>query len=139
MLISGGFMKIKISELRKLIRESIIQENVYVKGEKSLDAQIDRYFIEFEKDAKKDNELNVEQFANSVVRLIKNFDRMLESRSSITRRANWYLSKVYNDDVVADFLSIMKTGHGISPGETKREVEDEQFIPPNAERGMPSQ
>lgn len=134
----------------------------------SLDAQVDRYLNEYEKEAKsakqegKDfrslikrllreeegdaspadpgagkasvNDLDIESFANSVVRLIDNFDSLLEVRSTLVRRAENFLAKVYDEEVTKEFARVMREEHGIEPGKSAETVSDEQFPAPPAAR-----
>ena len=109
----------------------------------SLDAQVDRLLISYEKEAKnsqnegKDfrstvrrflleadedkgkedikpakklgiDDINVESFSSSVVRLIDNYDNLLEVRDTLLRRSRDFLKKNYSDDVVSQFLSILR-------------------------------
>jgi len=78
--------------------------------------------------------IDLENFANSVVRLIENYDSLLEVRSTITRRAKNFLAKAYSEDVVEAFDKVMRDEHGIVPGESKIDVEDEEFPAPGADR-----
>lgn len=79
-------------------------------------------------------QIDVENFSNSVVRLIDNYDSLLEVRSTLVRRAKNFLSKVYSPDVIDAFERVMREEHGIVPGENKGDVEAEDFPIPNADR-----
>ena len=127
----------------------------------SLDAQIDRYFAEYEKDSKElkienlsyrltrdflfeageddqgqnaekeeksasdektkvddtkltpDN-IDVEAFSNNIVRLIDNYDNLLEVKNTIVRRAKNFLAKNYDEDVINLFIEDLEQNHGIS-------------------------
>lgn len=147
----------------------------------SLDAQVDRYFGEYESEAKSvqtegvsfrsmmqrflreaegdttgndapaddsagdlggddaptklgPDKIDVEGFANSIVRLIDNYDSLLEVRSTITRRAKNFLAKTYSDEVVSSFDNVMRDEHGITPGESKDDIDAEEFPAPGADR-----
>lgn len=132
----------------------------------SVDDQIDRYFSEFEKEAQASvsesvhfrnvcrmlleaddedeqaappalNELNVEKFANSVVRLIENYENMLEFHDAIATRAVNFLVKSYDAGIVKEFKDALREQHGIVPGSSKRDVDDEQSEAPNSALGGP--
>ena len=138
-------------------------------GGASLDAQVDKYFIDYEREAKHvqqegkdlrqvirrlfENRLNeesedkgseqeqksidnidIENFANSVVRLIENYDNLIEVRSTLFRRAKNYLAKMYDEEVISSFEEIMRDQHGIEAGKTPSEIKADEFQPPNADR-----
>lgn len=138
-------------------------------GGASLDAQVDKYLIDYEREAKHvqqegkdlrqvirrlfENRLNeegedvgseqeqksidnidIENFANSVVRLIENYDNLIEVRSTLFRRAKNYLAKMYDEEVISSFEEIMRDQHGIEAGKTPSEIKADEFQPPNADR-----
>ncbi len=80
------------------------------------------------------NDIDVESFANSVVRLIDNFDSLLEVRSTLVRRAENFLDKVYDEEVKKEFSRVMSEQHGIEPGKSPESVADDQFPAPPAAR-----
>ncbi len=80
------------------------------------------------------NDIDVESFANSVVRLIDNFDSLLEVRSTLVRRAENFLDKVYDEDVKKEFSRVMSEQHGIEPGKSPEDVVNDQFPAPPAAR-----
>jgi len=80
------------------------------------------------------DDVNVESFASSVVRLIDNYDSLLEIRNTILRRAVNFLSKSYEKDVVDSFKEVVQERHGMEIGKSKSEIEDEDFQPPAAAR-----
>ncbi len=167
--------KIPVWQLKRMIAEAVLGEGAAPPEEKdvSLDSQVDRYFSEYETEAKSaknegtdfrrllrrlleaegettgneapaddgddpkkqgSESIDLESFANSVVRLIDNYDSLLEVRSTITRRAKNFLAKAYSPDVVDSFDKIMRDEHGIVPGESKIDVEAEEFPAPGADR-----
>lgn len=79
-------------------------------------------------------DIDMDSFANSVVRLIENYDSLLEVRSTLVRRAKNFLGKAYSPDVLDAFENVMRDEHGIVPGESKADVEDEEFQAPRADR-----
>lgn len=174
--------RLHVWQLKQIIREAVMGEAddapVAAPPEEkdvSLDAQVDRYFAQYESEAKSSqnegvdfrsmvrrflseaegdttgneapaddeasspeklgaDKIDLESFANSIVRLIDNYDSLLEVRSTITRRAKNFLAKSYSDDVVDAFDNVMRDEHGITPGESKNDVEDEEFPAPGADR-----
>ena len=99
-----------------------------------------------EKDEKKDEEkesaepkkltiddINVDTFADSVVRLIDNYDSLLEIRNAILRRSVNFLLKSYSPDVAEAYKTSLEERHGLESGKSKYD-EDEDFQPPPADR-----
>jgi|GEM_PF-1652800 len=77
------------------------------------------------------DEIDVESFAAAVVRLVDNYDSLLEVRNTILRRSANYLVKNYEPDVLEAFKEQLLDGFGMEIGKTKSEEEDE-FQPPKA-------
>lgn len=80
------------------------------------------------------DKLDVEKFANDVVRLIQNYDSLLEIRSTIIRRATTFLKKTYNDEVVSGFQSTLRDDHGMEAGEDTGTIDADKFPAPAADR-----
>lgn len=78
--------------------------------------------------------IDVESFANSVARMIDNYDSLLEVRSTLARRAKNFLVKAYDDEVVQSFMRCMREDHGIVPGENKGDIDAEEYPAPVADR-----
>jgi len=179
-----GTIKISVKQLRQLLREEVLIEAdkkmTEESGEDSIDMQIDRYFSDFEAEAKslkkegfnwhsitrrlleaeedeegeeeeeeedEDEEdkpkaspegtledINVESFVNSVVRLIDNYDSLLEVRNTILRRASNFLNKNYKSDVVDAFNDYLSNEHGMEIGKSSDELASEKFIAPISDR-----
>lgn len=120
----------------------------------SLDAQVDRYLAQYEADSKTNDssikeadgddaralgdltldDIDLEAFVNGVVRLIENYDNLLEFRSTLLRRARNFIAKSYGSEVVDEFERIAREDHGVAAGKTEREVSDERFTAPRADR-----
>ena len=83
------------------------------------------------------DDISVEEFADSVSRMIENYDSLLEVRSTLLRRAINFLSKGYDEAVVSAFNDVMREQHGMEAGKTKQEVDDEEFTAPAASRAGP--
>lgn len=80
------------------------------------------------------DDLDVESFANSIVRLIDNYDSLLEVRSTLARRAINFIAKSYSPDVVEALKQSLRDDHGLVPGESKEDVDDEAYPAPAADR-----
>lgn len=80
------------------------------------------------------DDIDIESFANGVVRLIDNYDSLLEVRSTLARRAINFVAKSYAPDVVEALKQTLRDDHGLVPGESKEDVEDEDFPAPAADR-----
>lgn len=78
--------------------------------------------------------LDVENFASNVVRLIDNYDSLLEVRNTITRRAINFLNKNYEPSVAKEFELVLEDQHDISVGKSNIEKQDEEFPAPAADR-----
>lgn len=166
-------------DFRNLIREFLLVEEKTddptkekEDGETSLDAQVDRLLISYEKEAKKSKnegldmrfltrrflleadedekeddssptaknkgsaeDIDVESFAESLVRLVDNYDSLLEVRDTLIRRARNFLRKNYDDATVNDFLSILRDNFDIEVGMSRFEKELEVQPPPAARAG----
>lgn len=159
-----------------LLREA--DEEQPVRGEDSIDNQIDKYFSSYESEAKnskneglnfrdmtrrflieagedeeKEDEsaedeesepekltaedIDVGSFANDVVRLVENYDNLLEMRNTILRRAMNYLSKNYDSDVIDLFREELLEGHGMEIGVSNKD-EEEKFLAPKAAAAGPA-
>ena len=177
--------KYSLKHIATLLREA--DEVEKEPGEDSIDAQIDGYFADFEKEGKnvkaegkdfrrfmkrflleaeedeekdkegeeeekKDEEgeegekeepkepkkltvedINIDSFADGVVRLVDNYDSLLEIRNTIMRRAVNFLGKNYELDVTDAFKESLAERHGLEIGKSKFD-EEEDFQPPAADR-----
>ena len=70
------------------------------------------------------DDIDVEEFATNVVRLIDNYDSLLEVRNTITRRAMNFLLENYDPAVVKQFEVVLEDQHDISLNKSKAEQED---------------
>ena len=91
---------------------------------------------EEDKDKKKltIEDIDIEDFAASVSRMIDNYDSLLEVRNTLARRAINFLIENYEEDVVNESKNVLEEEHDISIGKTKTELEDEEFEAPFADR-----
>ena len=165
-------------DFRKFLREYYEQRLAEVdenlgspidKGETSLDIQLDRFLISYEKDSKSakqesrdfrsftreflkeaneeaegkkedlpavkqpTGDINVSIFAEHVVRLVDNYDSLLDVRDTIIRRAQKFLNDNYDAQVLSDFKSIMRDTFDVEVGVTDMDKQ-EKFQPPAAAR-----
>lgn len=79
-------------------------------------------------------DIDIEEFASSVVRLIDNYDSLLEVRNTLARRALNFLSDNYSPDVVNQFKIVLEDEHDITIGKSKADEEDNEFPAPAAAR-----
>ena len=82
----------------------------------------------------KSNDIDMGSYVNSVVRLINNYDNLLEVRNTILRRAANFISKMYDEQAVLSYNEELSSSHGIEIGKSKEENEYEKFPPPAADR-----
>jgi hypothetical protein len=80
------------------------------------------------------DDINVDSFVNSVVRLVDNYDSLLEVRNTILRRATNYIGKNYEPDVVNQFKEKLLDQHGLSIGKSPEDIVDDKFPSPPAAR-----
>lgn len=79
-------------------------------------------------------DIDVERFAANVVRLIDNYDSLLEVRNTLARRAINFLNENYEADVANEFKIVLEDQHDIVIGKSKYSQEDEEYPAPPAER-----
>lgn len=146
------------------------------KGETSLDNQVDRLILSYEKEArhakneganyrdvtrrflaeadddddKKDDDsadmpksspddIDIQSFAESVVRLVDNYDSLLDVRDTLIRRAQDFLKKNYDAATLADFKSVMRDTFDVEVGVTDVQKQDKYQPPPAARAGKGSE
>lgn len=158
--------KESFKQFKNRIIESLLSEADAVEQDKtndSLDSQVDHYLTQYESESKlkqresafkasrkflfEDEEaeeqpaksidsINIENFASDVVRLIENCDSLLEFKGTIAKRASNFLKKMYDESVVSEFEVILEQEHGIAPGKSKSQVDNDQFKAPPADRAI---
>jgi len=82
--------------------------------------------------------LDVEKFASNVVRLIENYDSLLEVRNTLMRRAKAFLAKTYDDEVCKTYDDVLRDDHGMEPGANKGELNADKYPAPAADRASGS-
>lgn len=83
-------------------------------------------------------DIDIKNFLNSVMRLVDNYDALLEVRNAILRRAVNFLIKGYDKDVSESFKDDLADTYGIQIGKSKSEVEDDNHQSYVADRAGPS-
>jgi len=76
-------------------------------------------------------DISVQSFVTDVMRLVDNYDSLLEVRNTVLRRAVNFLAKNYEEDVPAAFKAELLESYGIEIGKSDAETEDE-FMAPKA-------
>lgn len=118
--------------------ESFVIRNKRVKrlleAEKEKDEEQDKK-EDLDVPSKKTN-LDVQEFANEVARLINNVDNLLEFRNTILRRALNNLNKSYDQSIVHQFEILMEDEHGLVVGKSQLDREDE-IVPPFGDHAGP--
>lgn len=75
------------------------------------------------------DDLNMESFVTDVMRLVDNYDNLLEIRNTLLRRAANRLAKNYEPDVLAAFKESLLESYGVEIGQTESEKQDEYQAP----------
>lgn len=107
----------------------MFQQFINEVGEEATDPTGEELGTEIEKP-----DINIESFANSVVRLIDNYDSLLEMRDTIAKRAMNFLSKTYGEDVVNSFMEQLRDQYDIELDKSEDEVDAEKNPAPPADR-----
>lgn len=149
---------------RDILKSFLNEEVKEVEGQDSLDAQVDKYLMQYEKEAKltkkegldhrfmsrrfflqlteaeddtlTSEDIDVRSFAADLVRLIDNYDNLLEVRRTLVRRAVKFISDAYEEDVVNSLKEILEQDYDVSleHGEFDKYADDQ---PPLADRAGP--
>jgi len=119
---------------RRLLREEEEEdEDTDDSEEDDADGAKDDDADDADKETKKSplDELNVESYVASVMRLVDNYDNLLEVRNTILRRAKNYLVKNYEPEALNSFDDNLRETYGMEVGEMESERQD-KFQPPKA-------
>ena len=107
-------------DFRRMTRKFLLEEE----GEEESDD------TESEEDTQlTEEDIDIQSFSDSVMRLVDNYDSLLEVRNTILRRASNFLGKNYSQDVVDSFKECLQEVHGIEIGKSDKEREDEFEAP----------
>lgn len=82
--------------------------------------------------------LDVAKFADNVVRLIDNYDSLLEVRNTLLRRAKSFLKKTYDDETLKAFDDVLRDDHGMEAGTDDKALAADKFPAPAADRASGS-
>lgn len=77
-------------------------------------------------------DLDVKSFVSDVMRLVDNYDSLLEVRNTILRRAVNFLVDNYEIDVSDAFKEELLDSYGVEIGKSKSEIADEEYQAPKA-------
>jgi hypothetical protein len=75
------------------------------------------------------DDLNMQSFVTDVMRLVDNYDNLLEIRNTLLRRAANRLAKNYEPDVLAAFKEVLLESYGVEIGQSESEKADEYQAP----------
>jgi hypothetical protein len=85
------------------------------------------------------DDIDVGSFVTDVMRLVDNYDNLLEIRNTILRRASNYLAKNYDKSAVETFKEELLESYGVEIGVSQSEKEDEtEFQAPKAAAAGPA-
>lgn len=84
-----------------------------------------------------EDDIDMKSFVSDVMRLIDNFESLLEVNNTILRRATNYLNKNYEKEVADAFKAELLDSYGTEIGKSKSEMEDE-FQAPKAGAAGPA-
>lgn len=76
-------------------------------------------------------DINMKSFVADVMRLVENYDSLLEIKNTILRRAANHLSENYEGNALQSFKEELLESYGIEIGQSESEKEDE-IQPPKA-------
>ena len=85
-----------------------------------------------------EDDIDINSFANSVIRLIDNYDSLLEVRNTILRRASNFLNKNYDASVVEQFKDSLREDHGLEIGKSQEQTQADEFAAPSAGAAGPA-
>lgn len=83
-------------------------------------------------------DINMANFVNNVMRLVVNYDNLLEVRDTILKRALNFLAENYDVDTVEAYKSELFDQHGVEIGKTQKDIDDEEFAAPKAGAAGPA-
>jgi hypothetical protein len=122
---------------RRTVRRILEAEGDEEEGEEEKQDDADEEGAEEEPEEPKKltaDDIQVEDFLEGVMRLVDNYDSLLEVRNTILRRAVNFLNKSYEPDVITQFKDALRENYGFDIGKSVQDVRDEQFPAPPADR-----
>ena len=144
-----------LKELANLLREAEDQKPKGLLQDDSVDLQIDKFFIDYEKQStgsknesyylrsltrmlledgeqpdqpEGEKQIDPSVFASSVMRLISNHDSLLDVTNVIAKRAFNFILKNYDVSTAKEFIDIMRRDYDFEIDKTEydKETEDEE-------------
>jgi len=119
-------LKAEGTDFRRLTRRFLLEADDESKKDKK-DSEDDNKKLSIE-------DIDLESFATSVVRLIDNYDSLLEIKSTIAKRATNFLLKNYDSLAAKEFKEILSDQFDIFVDHP--EQEDEPYLAPPADRAL---
>lgn len=124
-------------DFRMMTRRFLLEADEEDKDEKKKDK--DKGEEKKKKESLKLEDINVTSFTTDVMRMVDNYDTLLEMRNTLLRRATNYLVKNYDKATVEAFKAELLEAYGIEIGESKFDRERElEFQPPPAAAAGPA-
>lgn len=83
-----------------------------------------------EKDADvklKSKDIDMEKFVNNVMRLIANYDSLLEVRDTILKRSLNFVASNYEKDAQVTFEDMLLDLYGVKIGSSRKDIEDDMY------------
>jgi hypothetical protein len=119
-------LKAEGTDFRRLTRRFLLEADDESKKDKK-DSEDDNKKLSIE-------DIDLESFATSVVRLIDNYDSLLEIKSTIAKRATNFLLKNYDSLAAKEFKEILSDQFDIFVDHP--EQADEPYLAPPADRAL---
>lgn len=82
-----------------------------------------------------EEDIDIASFTSSVMRLVENYDSLLEVNNTILRRASNFLAKNYEKEVIDAFNENLLESYGLEIGKSKSDMEDENPAPRAGDAG----
>ena len=117
----------------RMLASRILSEAEDDEEDKKGDKESKNKETEFKPEKLTAEDIDVKSFVSDVVRLVDNYDSLLEIRNAILRRAVNMLKKNYDEDVSKSFKEELLESYGMEIGVSQSEKEDSlEFQPPRA-------
>lgn len=121
-------------DFRSMTRRFLLEAEDDEEDKKDEDEEEEKVDKEDEEDESEDkklelDELDMSSYVRDVMRLVDNYDSLLEVRNTILRRAVNYVSDRYEPDAVEAFKEELLESYGIEIGRSDADKEDEFQAP----------
>lgn len=134
-------------EIEQLIREFVLLElddaperktnDSKLLSDDSLDLAIDRSIGNFEKDAKGEDDLDLDKFVSSINTFVEHAEDQLDIRGIIVRRVANFITKSYDEKMSQEVLRMLEDTFGLSADPSYHQSEPELSSVPVAKNGGP--